>query len=525
MNGAFAWLAVAAAAAFVAFLRAAFLRAAAGSGVDHYYWLLAAAAYRADGRLPAVIPGKYLLEDERQFYPPAFGWLLARLPRSWLAGRGPAVLMQAIDAATLLLLAAFAAARGGEPPSLAALVLVYGAAPILASYNCQLTSRALGNLFFTASVLALVAASGAEAGEPRFFAWFALAAAATALTVLTHKMTTQLMLALWPLWPLVLHDVRIAFVVPAGLLLAVAMTGPRFAREQWRAHADIVGFWHRHCHLLGAHAFAHSPVYGDPARLGESAFHDPTWRGRLARAVRAFGYCPLAWLAPLTLLVAPWPPAWLLAWLLATAAFALLTLYVPFLRCLGGGHLYVFNAAAPAALWWADVLPGEAGARIVFLLGCVATAAALRRAYRLRRKGRAGRDRDFEALVQHLAALARGRLAVFPLTAADELACRTPHAVLWGGHSYGFRRLEPIFPVVREPLAEVLSRHGCDWLAFDADYLGRCAERVLAELAGAEVARFGRWVLVTLARQPAQAAASAPAAIGRGGRVMRSCAP
>gem|GEM_PF-5228030 len=115
--------------------------------------------------------------------------------------------------------------------------------------------------------------------------------------------------------------------------------------------------------------------------------------------------------------------------------------------------------------------------------------------------------------------------AAFLRAAADELACRTPHAVLWGGHSYGFRRLEPIFPVVREPLAEVLSRHGCDWLAFDADYLGRCAERVLAELAGAEVARFGRWVLVTLARQPAQAAASAPAAIGRGGRVMRSCAP
>ncbi|MBX6330023.1 MAG: hypothetical protein IRY89_15785 [Pseudolabrys sp.] len=533
MSGAWSWLFAALAAGGVVMLRAAFLRAAAGAGVDHYYWLIAAAAYRESKRLPAVIRGKYLLEDERQFYPPAFGWLLSRLPPSWLAGRGPAALMQATDAATLLLLLAFAAARGVDPPSAAVLVLVYGTTPILVSYNCQLTSRALGNLFFTASVLALVCASGRPSGEPLFVVWFAAAAVATALTVLAHKMTTQLMLALWPLWPLALDDGRAAFVVPAGIAIAIALTGPRFAAQQWRAHADIVGFWNRHRDLLGAHAFAHSPVYGDPARVGDTAFHGPGWKSWLARAARAFGYCPLMWLAPATLLVAPRPPAWVLAWTLGTAGVVLLTLYVPLLRRFGGGHLYVFNAAAPTALWWADVLAhAGAGALAVFVLGCGVTAAALLQAYRLRRANRARRDRGFEELVRHLRALPRGRLAVFPLTAADELACRTPHAVLWGGHSYGFRLLEPIFPVVREPLAAVLRRYRCDWLAFDADYLAGCEHRVMAELAGGRVARFGRWVLVTLAAVAAEGAASDPAsdpaARDRGGGahvLMRAALP
>src|SRR5207237_2971915 len=59
--------------------RTAVVRAAAASGkVDHYYWMLAARAYRTQEGLPVRLDEKYLLDDERQAYPPLFGVLLGR---------------------------------------------------------------------------------------------------------------------------------------------------------------------------------------------------------------------------------------------------------------------------------------------------------------------------------------------------------------------------------------------------------------------------------------------------------------
>lgn len=482
-----------------AVVRAAFIRASAGSAVDHHYWILAANAYRQAGRLPVSIPNKYLLEDERQSYPPFLGWLLARFPQSWLTGWRPFALVQAADVATLLLLIAYAVHLGATMPAIAVLTLVYGTAPVLVAYNTQLASRAFGNLFFTASVLAQVKASTLPITNPEYVWWFAGATLAAAAVIVTHKMTTQLMIALWPLWPLVLNDALIALVVPAGLGLSVLITGPRFTALQWRAHADIVAFWHRHRDALGAHAFEHSPVYGDPSRTGEKAFHKPGWLGVRSHAALAFGYCPLLWLAPMLLVAVPPLPWWVLAWAGGAATVALFTLFVPALRCLGGGHLYLFNAVAPAALWWAGVpLAGDLVAVAGFTTGLVATGLALWRGYRRRLRAHSRADRGFQAAIEHLAKLPGGRVAVFPVTAADEVACRTPHAVLWGGHGYGFRRLEPIFPVIREPLSVVLQKNGCDWLLLDERYWPGGLQRLSPELRGAHVTSFGTWNLLTL---------------------------
>jgi len=495
------WSLALVATAVAALARSAFFRASSGSAVDHYYWLLAARAYREGKRLPVSIPNKYLLEDERQCYPPFLGWLLARLPESWLSGVRPVALVQAADAATLLLLIAHALHLNAPAASIVVIFLVYGLAPVLAAYNTQLSSRSFGNLFFTASLLSQAAASALPSDAPKFILGFAVAIVATAAVILTHKMTTQLMIALWPLWPFALGDARIAFILPTGLILSVLITGPRFAAMQWRAHADIVAFWHRHRDALGAHVFAHSPIYGDPSRVGETAFHKPGWDGWRAHGALAFGYCPLLWLAPLTLVAAPPPPAWILIWTIGVAMVALLTLYVPILRCFGGGHLYIFNAIAPAALWWATVVAhGTSEVLAIFGLGLLATLLALVWGHRRRLQGHSRADEGFQAVIDHLSKLPPGRVAVFPLTAAEEVAYRTPQAVLWGAHGYGFCQLEPIFPVMRERLSTVLRQHRCDWLLFDVRYWPGGPEVVSAEFPHAHVVSFASWNLVTLPR-------------------------
>lgn len=487
---------IAAALALSFAARAIILRASAGAGVDHYYWILAARAYREMRHLPARIPGKYLLEDERQAYPPFFGWFLSRFLESWLTGSAARWYPQICDLVLLGLVLAACWGAGVAGTGIAAAVFVVGTAPVLAAYNTQLTSRAFGNLFLFASVLSSAAGLRADNLQIELID-FALSGAAVAGVVLTHKMSLQLLAAVWPVWALAEWDWRLALVPLLGLTIATAVTGVPFGRLQWRAHWEILAFWHRHWNLLGAHAFHDSAVYGGERR-GRTLFHQPGWRGALTHATRAVSYNPMAWLLPLSLLWSPAPPLWVLIWSVGPLAAALLTLYVPQLRCLGGGHLYIFNSVAPSAVWWALLIADGKPANIaLFALGVVLSAGALLGAWRTRATAR-GRDTDYRSALTHLAALPPGRLAVFPLTAVEEAAFSTPHAVLWGAHGLGFFDIEPIYPVLQRPIGELMRRYGCSMLLLDTRYWPEGQNCISRELPGADIRTFGAWCLVCL---------------------------
>lgn len=499
-------IAFAAALMLSAFVRGAFLARWRHGAVDHYYWILAARAYRTQRGLPVRIENKYLLEDERQAYPPGFGAFLALFPDALLRSPRSAWLMVAIDAATLAVLLGVAVVLALPAWSLAAVTAVHGLAPVLAAYNTQLTSRGLGNL---ALVIALLAQAGAVSvsGAPALVLWL-VAIAATAGVILTHKMTTQLMLALWPAWALTLGSLWALLVPPFGLAAATAITGPSFQRLQWRAHGEIVAFWHRNWRFLGAHPFRQSPIYGDPERPAPTAFHQPGLAGAARHALLAFGYLPAAWILPVTLAVAPAPPGWVIAWLGTALVLCLATLLVPPLKCLGGGHLYLFGAVPPAALWWGTLLAAPSSAIVIlFAAAMLLTAASLAAGWR--RRGRGGAPDDLAPMIGRLAGLPPRRIAVFPVTAAERVAFETPHAVFWGGHGLGFSVLEPYFPVFRQPIGEAMRRHRIDLVLLDTAWWPE-GEAVLArELGGATAERFGRWIIHPVTVQPA--ASSAPA--------------
>ena len=177
-----------------------------------------------------------------------------------------------------------------------------------------------------------------------------------------------------------------------GLVLASLLTGVAYQRLQWSAHAEIVAFWNRNWRFLGVHAFRQSPIYGDPSQPAPGAFHQPGLGGVRRHIILAVGYLPAAWLLPLTFAFAPAPPAWLAAWLLTALAVTLAALLVPPLKCLGGGQLYLFNAVAPAALWWALLLSSPtAPVLMLSAAAAIATAGSLALGWR-RRTPPGGKD-------------------------------------------------------------------------------------------------------------------------------------
>jgi hypothetical protein len=466
-------------------------RVAAASGrVDNYYWLLAARAYRTQRGLPVRIPGKYLLEDEEQGYPPLFGMLLGR----WHLDRLGIWAVLLLEVAQMAMLAVVMSAFNAPGITVVLALALYGAAPLLVTYNNQLNPRILGDVLLFALMAAEAYAVFLADGAVVILLW-GLASMLTALVVMTHKMTLQLYVVLLLPWCWALGSAGPIVAFAGGVLVYVAIVGHGFARYQLRTHREIVQFWNRNWRNLGANQFRDSLVYGRAAACS-TRFHQSGMRG-VARHVRTVAaYAPVNLALPVASLVTGvWPPAWLLVWISVIYVLALATLFIPQLKCLGGGHLYVFNAIAPGAMYagWLPDVPLAVG---VLGAGVALTAVSLLMAWRIVGSRVTTLDESFDQAVSFLAALPKGRVAVFPLQAAEPVAWATHHAVLWGAHGYGFSRLEGFFPVLTRPLAAHLREHDIDWVLSSDRYWPVGADTLTREgmTPGSETV-FGSWHL------------------------------
>ena len=469
------------------------VRASAASAVDQHYWLLAARAYREQRTLPVRIPDKYLLEDEEQGYPPLFGMVLGRIPD----GRVGKVLTHSLEVAefTALGLLFFVL---GLPAEMALVALgFYATAPILVVYNAQLTPRILGDLFlFVAMALQLLAVTPTVSFGEQLVYW-GVSAFLLALVIMTHKMTLQLHIVLMPFWWWTLSAWQVPVATLAGFVAYTFFVGFHFAKYQLKAHWDIVTFWNRHWRDLGAHQFVHSPLYGDVKADRSACFHQLGWRGVVKHLRVVVSYSPVVLVLPMCSLVSgAWPPPWVLIWLGGVYVWALLTLFVVPLKSLGGGHLYIFNAIVPAVIYVA-YLPQTLTVGVLLTAGALLTVISLVMAWWIIHNRPIATGSDFDEAIYYISALPKANFAVFPLQSAEPVASRTHHAVLWGGHGFGFGNMEGFFPVLTKPLENYFARHQVNWVLWDSRFWPEGEARLISEglIKKSTVYQFGNWCL------------------------------
>ena len=472
-------------------IRIAFILRATGSGVDDYYWQLVAKGFRQSRHLPLVLPGKYLMEDERQFYPPLYGLLLSFLPsRIWRWGGFTALLL---ELGILGILIGWLVASGlGDEISLTIVISGYLLAPVLVAYNSQLNSRLLGQLFLVIWVLAL----HPETLGINNLVGIGIASIAFAMILLSHKMTLQLAVIL--IIPLCITGGYItpALTVFVGLTLAILITGPKFLIDQIKGHCDILKFWNVHWPFLGCHPLNHSPIYGNPDERYNQTFHGQGVDGVARHLKTVISYVPAVWpLAMIVVLEYSEVPTWVLTWLVVTYLWALGTLFIPALRSLGGGHLYLYNAVPPTVLLWAYIYDSGGQAVEIGLYAALAlTLLVLAFAWQVVGNRPRTIDDDLEVLFEHLKDKPKMNMAVLPTQVAEPVACLTKHAVLWGAHGLGFTNLEGWFPVVKIKLSEVFTKWKIDAVMWDAQW-APSLEGILREesLIDGEVQHQGRW--------------------------------
>ena len=467
-----------------------------GIGVDHWYWREYIEKYRRDKQFPPELP-QYLLESH-QWYPPFFPLLLAHLPAS-IFDRFSHILAILIDLLRVTMLMGIMYRLTHSSMVMAISGGVYAMTPLLVSYNVQLNPRGLAALMLDFIVVAVLLAFYYNAP---LWVWIA-PIPLLGLLLLTHKMTTQLFwflgLVCGALW-----DWHLLLLIPLSILIARAMSRG-FYWKVLLAHWDIVSFYYRNWRWIGANPVMESPIYGFSKYETPRKLHRKGVLGIAKHVYLQLGYNPFAWLMIATLPVySLFPIPYLgflhlvVAWLALILIFSLATSLLPFMRCLGAGHLYLYNAAFPASILWGFLfLYWENRDVTIFIgFGAIISTVAIARFYlHVYRSGTVKIDSEFESALEFLATSPKGTVMCASTQWYDVVAYKTRQPVLFGAHGYGFKMLEPIFPRLMVTVSELIRRYKLRYVIFEQ---GSVTDKFLADIPANTTHDFGRYRIVSL---------------------------
>jgi hypothetical protein len=444
-------------------------------GVDHWFWKLYIETNLRDKTFPPVL-SQYVL-DEYQWYPPLFQLVIAKLPKSVL-DRYSYIVAIVIDLIRMMfLLVVISWITNGNLLAIGTAGLIYATTPLLISYNVQLNPRGLGAILLD---LAIVLFVWVYLFKASVWIW-SIIILLSGMILLTHKMTTQVFWFLCLTAGLMASDWRGIVLIPISVVTAL-MISRGFYWKVMRAHWDIVSFWNRNWRWLQAHPVKESPIYGEKDYETPTKFHQKGFRGFVRHLFYLFAYNPAAWLLCLVFIfnshvvsIGPKVFIWANWWFILILVFAIITVFVPFLKCLGSGYLYLYNAAFPSALLW-GITMSKSDTKIyffiIFLTALILSFLSISFFYRNLKSSRTQKiDSDLEKVIHYLKDAPKGTVMCLPPQWYDVIAYKTGKEVLYGGHGYGFKLLEPVFPRLLLPMREIVRRYNVRYLITIESYL------------------------------------------------------
>lgn len=426
------WLSIIAAVFLV--LRLVVWKKSGVAAIDQFFWIQYRDARKAS-RSKVELP-QYLL-DLRQWYVPLFGRFLALLPNGLF--RNGSALMLGISFVRLGLILLWAQHFVGTVTPWVALAgaVVFLSSPITAIHDNQLNGRIGGAILFDLLLaLGLACPAGASVGL------FASMSALVCILFFLHKLSLQLYI-ICTLAFLPLGNISWLMALLVGGVLAILLGYRKYAVAHW----DISSFWFRNRNLLSAHQVNQSPLYGSEASAGAGL------KSIAFQSATLLGMCPWA-----VLLVLANVPYWSAVGALILLASACIS-FVPAFKCWGHGRNYtyfliapvIYGLAATGGIEWTPLA-------ILLVAGAFGVVTLSIWQYLGWLKGQAGAgDANLDNVLSAVADSDMDRLCCIPFAMADQLACRTGRSVFWGGHGYGFKWIEPYFPVFRHPIERAVS--------------------------------------------------------------------
>jgi hypothetical protein len=418
--------------------------------------------------LPIVLDPWFLLEPQRQSYPPLFAVLLALIP-DYVVKRYHWVLNHLFDAVTFGVWALVLDATG---TTLFVAGLIYATSPYLILEFTALTSRSLALLLMTLWVGVLTLD-----GELNPLVLTVIGGVVVFLILMCHKLTVQLAVPTSILLSIVTGNLSFVVSVLVGYMFAVIFTRD-LLYSILRAHMEILKFWTRNWKNLGAHQVRDSPIYGSGAH--SRPFHRRGVSGLAVHLVRVAQMNPwvlvLLFAYPQVSVVLGANSDAIVLYCVVVLGASLLTLLVGALRPFGEGTKYIKYAVAPSVLIVVSVVDGPSDdlARLLFVGALIIHLLSMARVARiilLHRSSTDARLDQMRTLLPYLKCVKRARVMCLPTNLADAFVYETRSDVLWGTHHEGFGNVEPFFPVLRHPVSFFVDRYQLNFILIDVSYV------------------------------------------------------
>ncbi len=439
-------------------------------GVDAWYYLAYARAFRKKPALRVRLP-QYLLQDEEQSYAPVFPSFLGCLPEAFLA-RTYWAISPAIDCLTLVFLYALTRELTASPGAGLIAAAMYAVSPAMVSETRALTPRSLSILLQAVSVLLLLRAAVDPAD------WMAIAAAIGAAGLLFLSSATGLAVYFFlaAVFSMSRSDAFYLMVGIGALVAAWVVSLGHFGRVLAN-YVHAVRFRIRNRRSFGAHPILDSPVYGGPREPWSANPKEPGFLGGglVPQMIRLLGENPLV----LALVFVPPSPDPVYIWAASLSALGLIATVAWPLRVFGPGRNYMKSAIFPSALIVAAAIEKAGGltsalglAAFVSVAASVASV-AFYLVYMRRKRDEltAHVPPGLRALAARLAVLPDGGVVCLPGGYSDYVAYRTKRAVFWGSHSGSLDKFEGVSPVWRERVETAARRLGVRYLIVERTYV------------------------------------------------------
>ena len=447
---------------FIIFIRLYILKKAQSKAVDQWYWLKYRDVVIKQKKCPPNLP-EYLLEV-KQWYPPFFGWFLSKIPDNIFKYTNLLTQVLSIFRLSFIFIVAYMLDLELAFPLYLAIV-VYLTAPILIYYDNQINSRIFGSLLVDILILSFF-------GYFEYSLFYLLIPIFILTTILlfTHKMSQQLYLFL-----LIGMTIFYMSVIPMLIYILSNLFAITFFsyKNYFKAHVEIVKFWHRNRYKLGAHQFYESDIYSKNDFVNNNRLHGNGIKSFIKKSSLIVGMLPFT-----IFVLFNFEFNFFGLIVFFTLLFIFLTSFVDRFLCLGSGNLYTYNLVTFICFYMllTDINFSSFANQSLLILVLMMTVGSIYKFYRgVKYKSK---DDEFDNAIEYINKSNLDRIIVIPFQLPDEVAYKTHKKVFWGGHGYGFLWLEPYFPVFNTKIEDAIQDWNLGAIFLKKDYYPEFFDRV-----------------------------------------------
>lgn len=438
-------------------------------GIDSWYFLFCAEELKKDRRIPLKLP-YFLLDISEQWYPPVLPIILSFFPRKFLEKYNWGI-SAFIDTIQMMVLYAVSYFLTKSLFFAVLASLLYAASPILVTQNSNLNSRALGALFLTLMMLAIYAYV-LSSSIPNLILVFLFGAT----LLLTHKLATQQAVFILIGFSIIYLNPVYIFILAGIYFCAIILSGG-FYLKVLKGHIEILRFWKKNLLNLYAH-----PIYKSPIYFNEEKAYKMKCCGGIASSRLWFNMAKLQFILILMAISFYFfihrvkfifADSFFLSWFFINILCILIITYFTPAKFLGEGQRYFTYGVFPVSFLLARTIFLN-NLVYVFLLLCI-FAINLPLIFRIHNEQKknilAAPDNDLIELLKYIKELPRDNIACFPAHYCERIAYFCKKKTLWGGHSYGYDKLEPFLPVLLKPLEYFIETYNISYCLLNEKYV------------------------------------------------------